>query len=134
MPKSGRNGRWTTPDGSQPVDGNGTFEFTRPKTLPDGTTVPSIQYRDGWPDFRPHVEGNRYNIWEVSGDAGTDAGRVEELMRKVDPNWQPPDSDNFVLHHFEDGTVGYVPRVIHDKVTGGVSHTGGNSFVNNELF
>jgi hypothetical protein len=55
-------------------------------------------------------------------------------MRDSNPNWLPPDSDDFVLHHFENGQVGYVPRIIHDTRFNGVAHTGGNSMMNNQLF
>jgi len=41
---------------------------------------------------------------------------------------------NFTGEYFEDGTVGYVPDVIHDRKFDGVAHTGGNSMINNQLF
>ena len=43
-------------------------------------------------------------------------------------------STDYVLHHFDDGTVGYLPRSLHDAQKGGLFHTGGNSMLNNDLF
>lgn len=133
MPRSGKNGKWKTAGGEQPVDGNSIFEFTEPKKLPDGRMVKEIEYRNGAPDFNKYVEGDKYDLWEVSGDADIDGKLLKELMQEKNPHWQPPDDKNFVLHHFEDGKVGYVLRVIHDK-PGGVAHTGGNSMTNNQFF
>ncbi|QRK11412.1 hypothetical protein JQX13_15855 [Archangium violaceum] len=134
MPKSGENGRWRTPDGKQPADGNGIFEFTEPKKLPDGTEVKQLEFRDGAPNFDKYVEGGKHNLWEVSGDAKIDGDRLKAMMRENNPAWEPPSSKDYVLHHFESGEVGYVPRALHDVQAGGVAHTGGNSMVNNELF
>lgn len=128
------SGRWSTPGGKQPADGNGIFVFDAPKELPNGTKVREIEFKAGAPDFDKYVEGAKHDLWEVSGDAVIDGKRLTEQMREVNPKWRPPDKDEFVLHHFEDGKVGYVPRVLHDKVDGGVAHTGGNSMTNNQLF
>lgn len=132
MPESG--GTWKTPNGSAPESGNGVFRFDEPKTLPDGRVVDEIEFRNGAPNFDNYVQGQKHDLWEVTGDAGTDARALKKQMREVDPSWEPPAKDQFVLHHFEDGKVGYVPREIHDKAIGGVSHTGGNSMTNNQLF
>lgn len=101
---------------------------------PDGRTVGGIEFKNGAPDFSPYVQGGKHQLWEVSGDAATDARRLSEQMRQSNPNWLPPNGEDYVLHHFEDGAVGYVPRVLHDKDLGGVGHTGGNSVINNQLF
>ncbi|WP_308915779.1 hypothetical protein [Jannaschia sp. LMIT008] len=47
-----------------------------------------------------------------------------------------PSHRDYVLHHFEDGQVGYVPQTIHDNGRGysGASHTGANSIMDNDLF
>ena len=134
MPRSGRQGKWKTADGAQPSDGDGIFEFSKPRTLPDGRAVDAIEFRKGAPDFDAYVEGPKYDLWEVTGNADTDGRRLVEQMQQKDPAWAPPSDKDFVLHHFEDGKVGYVPRVVHDKAKGGVGHTGGNSMINNELF
>lgn len=134
MPRNGDNGKWKGGDGKQPETGNGIFEFTEPKKLPDGRIVKEIEFRNGAPVFDDYVEGPKYDLWEVSGNAKIDADQLAEMMRETNPNWNPPFKDDFVLHHFEDGKVGYVPRVIHDKKEGGVGHTGGNSMTNNQLF
>lgn len=47
---------------------------------------------------------------------------------------KPANASTYVLHHAGDGSVMYVPRVIHDKGLGGVGHTGGNAIINNKLF
>lgn len=132
MPATG--GKWKTVDGAAPASGSGVFTFDSPKTLPDGRVVKEIEFRNGAPNFDDYVEGQKYDLWEVSGIASKDADRLIKQMKESDPNWQPPSSKKYVLHHFEDGTVGYVPRTLHDKVIGGTSHTGSNSMTNNELF
>lgn len=134
MPANGRRGQWKTPDGKQPTDGNGTFEFTNERTLPDGRTVKSIEYRNGAPNFDDFVEGQKHELWEVNGSAAVDGEELKRMMRETDPNWEAPNPKDFVLHHFEDGQVGYVPREIHDTLSQGASHTGGNSMTNNQLF
>ena len=132
MPRNGENGNWR--GGAPDANGNGTFQFNEPKTLPDGRTVSEIEFKNGSPVFDDYVVGGRHDLWEVSGNARTDAGRLQDQLRQADPNWRAPNSRDYVLHHFEDGQVGYVPRAIHDKGIGGVSHTGGNSMLNNDLF
>lgn len=132
--KAGGNGKWDTPGGVQPSDGFGTFNFTPPKKLPDGRTVDGIEFKNGAPDFSPYVNGGKHELWEVSGDAEEDGRRLAKMMQEADPKWSPPDDKLYVLHHFEDGAVGYVPRTLHDKKKGGVAHTGGNSMTNNDLF
>ena len=132
MPNNGKNGKWAS--GAQPADGNGVFEFATPKTLPDGSVVASIEYRNGAPVLDKYVVGEKHELWNVTGTASTDETQLKAMLREKTPGWQPPDSDLYVLHHFEDGTVGYVPRVIHDRAIGGVAHAGGNSMINTELF
>ena len=134
MPRKGKNGKWNTPDGEAPAAGTGSFEFAAPKKLPDGREVTEIKFRNGTPVFDDYVNGPKYDLWEVSGDAKIDGDRLSAMMRETNPNWQPPSSKDYVLHHFENGQVGYVPRVIHDRAIGGVGHTGGNSMINNQLF
>jgi len=134
MPRTGRNGKWNNPKGEQPMDGNGRFEFHEARKLPDGRTVKEIEFRDGTPVYDNYVEGKKYDLWEVSGDAGWDADQLTLMMRESNPDWMPPVKENFVLHHFEDGKVGYIPRAIHDPNAGGLAHTGGNSMTNNQLF
>ena len=46
----------------------------------------------------------------------------------------PSATNVFVALTGEDGTVGYVPQVLHDKASGGVGHTGGASMTDNQLF
>lgn len=131
MPKDGPNGKWKP--GQPDADGNGTFEFTSPKTLPDGRTVRSMEFEGGSPIFDNYVQGGKHDLWELSGNARTDGARLTDQMRETNRGYNPPNDRDFVLHHFEDGKVGYVPRAIHDK-PGGVGHTGGNSMVNNDVF
>lgn len=132
MPRNGPNGNWR--GGAPDADGNGVFEFSEPQLLPDGNTVDSIRYEDGFPVFDDYVMGGRHNLWEVSGDAGDDADRLTEQLLEANPDYIPPDTSGYNLHHFEDGTVGYVPESIHLGSSGGVSNAGGNSIVNNDLF
>ncbi len=125
-----RRGLCDTPDGKAPTDGNGTWTFDKPKKLPDGTEVKSIEYENGFPDFDQYTYNGKHDIWDVSGNASTDADR----LHAANPDLPRPDPQDYVLHHFDDGTVGYVPRSIHDRRGGGASHSGGNSIVNNDLF
>ena len=131
------NGSWV--GGKQPADGNGTFEFTEakklPKALPDGTdAVKTIEFKNGAPDFDKYVEGGKHDLWVVTGNAKKDADELERMMREKNPSWEPPSDKQYVLHHFENGQVGYVPKTLHDKGIGGVAHTGGNSMINNATF
>ncbi|OLP42439.1 hypothetical protein BJF95_13460 [Rhizobium oryziradicis] len=132
MPANSKNGNWTDAAGNkiaQPADGNGLFKFSEPKTLPDGTKVDGIPYKDGFPDFDKYVVGGRNDISVVTGDAAADARMLLKEKGIASPNER-----TYVLNHFEDGTVGYVPRAVHDTVEGGVAHVGGASMVNSELF
>lgn len=131
-----RGGRWNTADGKAPVSGTGRFTFDTPKTLPDGRRVNHINFVDGEPDFSSYAYGNtKYSLWEVTGNVRTDERALRE---QIGPSFKPPDTSNsvdgYVLHHASDGTVMYVPRVLHDKGMGGVAHTGGNSILNTELY
>ena len=137
MPRSSyitKGGKWKSLGGKQPTDGNGIFEFNSPRSLPDGRTVKEIEFRDGTPMYDKYVEGRKYDLWEVTGDVKQDSIELSRMMRETNPDWIPPSKSNFVLHHFEDGKVGYIPRTIHDIDIGGVAHTGGNSMTNNKLF
>ncbi len=137
MPRSSeitKGGKWKSLDGKQPTDGNGIFEFNSPRSLPDGRTVKEIEFRDGTPMYDKYVEARKYDLWEVTGDVKQDSIELSRMMRETNPDWIPPSKSNFVLHHFEDGKVGYIPRAIHDIDIGGVAHTGGNSMTNNKLF
>jgi hypothetical protein len=120
--------------GEQPKDGNGIFEFHQERTIPDGRKVKEIEFRNGTPVYDKYVEGQKYDLWEVSGDVGQDTEQLTRIMREKNQEWMPPSKEDFVLHHFEDGKVGYIPRTIHDPNSGGLSHTGGNSMTNNKLF
>ena len=133
-------GRWR--NGRPNETGTGTFDFDPPKTIPDPNDptktleVRSIDYQDGFPVFDQHVVGGKHNLWEVSGDAATDGRALTRQMRENTPGWRPPDGDDYVLHHFQDGQVGYVPRTIHDNGRGytGASHTGADSMMETDLF
>lgn len=132
MPASG--GKWNTPDKKAPSSGSATFELDEAVTLPDGRKVESIDFHKGAPNFDDYIVGEKYDLWKVTGNAGTDGNALQKQLREINPNWELPPKDKYVLHHFEDGKVGYVPRAIHDKATTGVAHTGGNSMTNNQLF
>ena len=131
------HGKWK--GGKQPADGNGTFEFDSPVEfkMPDGTTrrVDSVEYKDGFPDFSAHTVDGKHDLWVLTGDVDTDARALTRQMKETNPAYVVPDDELFVLHHFEDGAVGYVPRQLHDKGDfGGVAHTGSRSMMDNELF
>ncbi|NJO56251.1 MAG: hypothetical protein HC834_07790 [Rhodospirillales bacterium] len=134
MPSGTGAGKWKTRDGKPPRSGTGTYKFDNPVTLPNGTKVSEIKYKDGFPDFGPYTANGKHSLWEVSGNAKTDANRLTRQMREINPGYKPPDPKQYVLHHFEDGQVGYVPRVLHDRALGGAAHSGGNTIVNNKLF
>ena len=132
MPNNGPNGKWV--GGVQPADGNGVFKFSEPKMLPDGRQVSEIEFKNGAPDFSKYVEGGKHELWQVTGSAGKDGDELTRMMRQANPAYEPPDNTLYVLHHFEDGTVGYVPKSIHDRSGGGAGHTGGASMIDNQLF
>jgi hypothetical protein len=131
-----KGGKWNTPDGKPPTSGTGKFTFDAPKKLPDGRTVKHIDFANGEPDFSSYAYGDKkYNLWEVTGDVGKDEKALKAMMGS---GFKPPSTANnasgYVFHHASDGSVMYVPRVLHDKGMGGVAHTGGNSVLNNQLF
>jgi hypothetical protein len=132
LPRNGPAGKWK--GGAQPADGNGVFQFSEKKILPNGDEVAEIEFKNGAPDFSKYTLDGKHELWEVTGKVSTDERALETLMREKNPSWSPPSTDQYTLHHFEDGTVGYVPNVIHDRTIGGAAHSGGNSMVNNKLF
>jgi len=132
MPRSG--GKWNTPNGKAPTSGTGKFTLDKPAVLPDGKKVTSIDYKNGFPQFDKYVKGGKHDLWEVSGNATVDSNRLTRQIRETNPGYDPPDPADYVLHHFEDGQVGYIPRTVHDRALGGGSHTGGNAVLNNDLF
>ncbi|MBB4283626.1 hypothetical protein GGE43_005263 [Agrobacterium tumefaciens] len=132
MPANGKNGNWTDAAGNkiaQPADGNGFFKFSETKTLPDGTKVDGIAYKDGFPDFDKYVVGGKQDISVVSGEVGADARTLQKEF-----GIRNPDAQNYVLHHFEDGQVGYIPKTIHNTTNDGVAHVGGASMIDSQLF
>ena len=142
LPQNG--GTWKDANGrplkEAPADGSGTFTFDQPQPLPDGmkgpdgkTTVDSIQYRGGEPDFSAYsYPGSRHQLDSMTGSVKQDKPALDALMRSNGS--EPPDPRNWVAHHFNDGSVGYIPKSIHDRALGGASHTGGNSLLNSPVF
>jgi hypothetical protein len=142
LPQNG--GTWKDANGrplkEAPADGSGTFTFDQPQPLPDGmkgpdgkTTVDSIQYRGGEPDFSAYTyPGGRYQLDSMTGSTKQDKPALDALMQR--DRVEIPDKDFWVPHHFNDGSVGYIPRTIHDRAFGGASHTGGNSLLNSPVF
>lgn len=132
MPNNGPNGTWA--GGVKPADGNGVFKFSEPKTLPDGRQVSEIEFKNGAPNFDKYVEGGKHDLWQVTGSAEKDGKELTAMMKEKNPLYEAPSDKLYTLHHFEDGSVGYVPQVLHDRDALGVAHTGGNSMINNQLF
>jgi hypothetical protein len=131
MPSGTGAGRWTrAPD----ANGNGIYTFNAPARLPNGRTVTSIEYRNGFPNFDRFTADGKHTLWQVSGNARTDGAALTRQIRASNPAYNPPSATDFVLHHFEDGRVGYIPRSVHDRALGGAAHSGGNTIVNNQLF
>jgi hypothetical protein len=132
MPQNSSKGSWM--GGAQPTDGNGVFKFSEPRELPDGRMVSEIEFKNGAPDFDKYVVGGKHELWQVTGDAEDDAKELARTLKENGQTLDLPDPDKYTLHHFDDGTVGYVPDAIHDRTTTGVAHTGGASMTNNQLF
>ncbi|WP_225768813.1 hypothetical protein [Inquilinus sp. Marseille-Q2685] len=142
LPQNG--GTWKDANGrplkEAPADGSGTFTFDQPQPLPDGmkgpdgkTTVDSISFKGGEPDFSAYTyPGGRYQLDSMTGSTKQDKPALDALMRSNGA--EPPNPRNWVAHHFNDGSVGYVPKSIHDRALGGASHTGGNSLLNSPVF
>ncbi|CZF80682.1 hypothetical protein GCE9029_02138 [Grimontia celer] len=127
MPSS-RKGTWNPPGANDPKSpnfGSGKFTFNDPINLPNppGGQVNSVNYRNGFPDFRPeHVQGKTY-LTEVTNDVGKD-------MRALSNVGVKNPGDGWTLHHFEDGAVGYVPSDLHSVS----SHAGSRSLMDTEVF
>lgn len=142
LPQNG--GTWKDANGrplkEAPADGSGTFTFDQPQPLPDGmkgpdgkTTVDSISFKGGEPDFGAYTyPGGRHQLDSMTGSTKQDKPALDALMQR--DGVELPDKDLWVPHHFNDGSVGYIPRTIHDRAFGGASHTGGNSFLNSPVF
>jgi len=128
MPET--NGTWK--GGQQPADGNGIFTLDQPVKLPDGQMVSSMEYKDGFPLFDKYTLDGKHTLLTVTGNVKDDTKALLKQMRENNPNYKLPGKD-YTLHHFEDGTVGFVPRDLHGRGNG-FSHTGGQAIVNNELF
>ncbi len=112
-PKDGPNGKWVGERGDsvwQPSNGG-----------------PPIEYKNGFPDYSPHSQGN-IDI-AMKGNETTDFTAATRGMRDKlgDPDWELP--SNMTWHHNENGTtMQLVPKSIH--ATGGgatTPHMGGAS-------
>lgn len=128
-----KGGQWDTPDGKPPSSGNGKFTFDNPKTLPtDAPSNISTSSTESRISRNTPIATKKYDLCEVTGK---DEKARKELMGA---GFKPPSTANntsgYVFHHASDGSVMYVPRVLHDKGMGGVVHTGGNSTLNNQFF
>ncbi len=132
MPASNSTrGKWVDANGNkidQPADGNGTFRIDVRDKDGNITGTQDLVYKDGFPDYDPFLTGEKRHIRDMTGDVEKDAAEFKKLMRESNPNWRKP--PRHTLHHFDDGTVGYVPSNVHN----GVSHTGGRSITQNDLF
>jgi len=129
MPNKG--GKWKPAGANDPQSpnfGNGEFKFDTPKKLPDGSTVDSIKYKDGFPDFDNYVKGGKHDIMGVTGDVGKDITLLKNQHGITTPG------KDYTLHHFDNGQVGYLPRSIHNVANGGAAHAGGNTMLNSKLF
>lgn len=125
-------GKWDAPDAAK--TGTGTFTLDTPVTLPDGTKVSQISYKDGFPNFdafaprMPDGSPMKVQIWEVTGNATKDG---KEALKMLESEGVPvPDLEDYSWHHLEDGSMMPVPTVINSSF----KHTGGASIVDNALF
>jgi hypothetical protein len=125
MPTKG--GKWNTPDGKPPKDGNGTFTLDQPKKLPDGSTVDKIEFKDGFPDFDKYTHGGPGNFKDIDGMTG-DPGKDMKLLR--DQHGIKDPGDGWTLHHHENGSVGYIPSELNNTIP----HTGGASIIDTDLY
>lgn len=114
---------WNPPNAKETGDGTFTFKDKN-------GNMQSVEYKDGYAQFP--TEGPRLHIDEVSGNASTDAGRLIRENPDLFPDGSP--GKNFTLHHFEDGTVGFVDKALHDKTQDGLAHSGFASMQKNDIF
>ncbi|CZF85778.1 hypothetical protein D515_03012 [Grimontia indica] len=125
---SNRKGTWNPPGANDPKSpnfGSGKLTFNKPVDLPNppGGQVKSIDYQDGFPVFKDkHVHG-RVRVTDLSNNVATDSALLKQQGITA------PGKD-WTLHHFEDGTLGYVPSKLHSKA----SHTGSRSIMDTDAF
>lgn len=110
-----------------PADDKGTWSGEKGNSVytpKDGG--PSIEYKDGYPDFSPHVHNHNGTPARVEIDmdgSSKDFTAANQEMRKIDPNWRQPEGTTW--HHKEDGvTMELVPSNVNKT-----PHTGGASIV-----
>ncbi|VAW59465.1 hypothetical protein MNBD_GAMMA08-1007, partial [hydrothermal vent metagenome] len=90
-----------------------------------------VKYKDGYPDFSPYAK-DKVEI-PMTGNRGKDFAMARNEMRKKtgDPKWpgRPGKTEpkGYTWHHKEDGTT---MELVPDGVHGNVSHSGGDSLVN----
>lgn len=144
MQLADNKGTWKDANGNPlkeaPTDGTGTFTFDQPAQLPNGmkgpdgkTTVDSIRFEGGEPDFSAYTyPDSRRQLDSMTGSTMQDRPALNKLMEG--DGLKIPDKESWVVHHFNDGSVGYIPRSIHDKGLGGAGHTGGQSLLNSPVF
>lgn len=108
-----------------PADEKGTWSGEKGNSVftpRDGG--PAVEYKNGYPDFSPHVYNHNGKPASVEIDMnGTskDFTAANQEMRKIDPNWRQP--EGYTWHHKEDGaTMQLVPTKVN-----ATPHTGGAS-------
>ncbi len=68
------------------------------------STIDSIGFTGGEPDFVPYVNDRTHQLDNTMGNPTPDARAFERA------GIEPPYRNNYVLHHFNDGSVSYNPR------------------------
>jgi hypothetical protein len=119
---SGDKGNWNPPNARDTGDGTYTFK--------DQNGVErSVEFKDGYPNFDAHTTGGKFQLDNPSPTSNVSKD-TEALFREYPdafPGGQPP---NTTLHHFEDGSVGFVNSDFHDNV----AHSGFRSVQKTDLF
>lgn len=119
MPDKG--GTWDPPNARE--TGNGKWTFTD-----ENGASKTVEFKDGYPDFGPHMKGGQFHLDNVTGDVQKDTAELFRQYPDAFPGGrQPPGT---TLHHLEDGSVAFVDSSVHDVVP----HTGFRSVQGTELF
>ena len=121
--------KWINRGGTVELMPEGHFRYSADIDLLGQPQRISVEYPDGYPDFRPfmtHPSGVRAVEIDVSGDPKIDRLRANAAAGRTDWDSMPP--TGWTWHHVEDArTMQLVPSVINQRF----GHQGGASIARN---
>ena len=119
---TGKNGTWNPPNARD--TGKGTYTFKD-----ENGVTRSVDFVDGYPDFTGHTKGGKFSLDNPSPTSSV-KDDTDALFKQYPDAFPLGKPDNTILHHFEDGSVGFVDKNYHDNV----AHSGFRSVQKTDLF